>query len=135
MIKSFLVKIKAIFDGLFTVFKHSFKKRVTLEYPEKRPNLSERFRGKHLWNSKKCLACKMCEKVCPANAIKIEKIEDEIKFNIDYTKCIFCGNCQYYCKPTALTMSKEFELATDNKADLNVEISSNESDTDSKEVL
>lgn len=121
MLKSFLIKIKAIFEGLFTVFKHSFKKRVTLEYPEKRPNLSERFRGKHLWNSKKCLACKVCEKVCPANAIKIEKNDDNIKFNIDYSKCIFCGNCQYYCKASAITMSKDFELATDNKADLYVE--------------
>lgn len=135
MIKTFLLKIKAIFDGLFTVFKHSFKKRVTLEYPEKHSNLSERFRGKHLWNSKKCLACKICERVCPVDAIKIDKNEDEIKFNIDYTKCIFCGNCQYYCKASAITMSNDFELATDNKADLNVEICSNESNKDSKEVL
>ena len=128
MIKSFLEKLKALFDGHFTVFKHSFKKRVTLEYPEKRPNLSERFRGKHHWDNKKCLGCKVCERVCPAGAIKIEKNDEKLSCKIDLSKCIFCGNCMYYCKKEAIVMSDKFELATDNKDDLYVEMNSTDSE-------
>lgn len=128
MIKSFLEKLKALFDGHFIVFKHSFKKRVTLEYPEKKSELSEVFRGKHKWHSDKCLGCKVCEKVCPAGAIKIEKFEDKLSCKIDYKKCIFCGNCKYYCKKEAISMQKEYELATDNKNDLIVEYNSTDSE-------
>lgn len=128
MIRKLLVRIWAIFTGLFTVFKHSFKRRVTLEYPEKKAELSNRFRGKHVWNSSKCVACKVCEKVCPADAIKIEKADDNIKFAVDYSKCIFCGNCEYYCKNSAIKLSKTYEMATDTKADLMYEMNSSISD-------
>lgn len=117
--------IKHLCIGHFTIFKHSFKKRVTLEYPEKRPTIPERFRGKHAWNGEKCVACKMCEKVCPANAIHINKTDDNIEFNIELAKCIFCGNCKYYCPKQAIEMTNKFELATTNKDDLNFKSDSN----------
>ncbi len=110
--------------GSFTVFKHSFKRRVTEEYPEKKPILPERFRGKHNWNAEKCCACKSCERVCPTGAIVINKSENNIEFNVDLKKCIFCGNCMYYCPKKAIGMSNDFELATDKKDNLIIAINS-----------
>lgn len=125
--------IKALIIGHFTVFKHIFKKKVTLEYPEKRPNLGEHFRGKHILDRTKCTGCGMCQTVCPAGAIQItkDKGEDGKLFVKDYTvdlkKCIFCGNCQYYCPQKAISLSDEFELATDDKHSLILHLIDNSS--------
>lgn len=118
-------KLIALLVGHFTIFKHSFKKRVTLEYPETKKVLPETFRGKPVWYSDKCIACKLCERVCPAAAVKIEKTDANIKFNLDLTRCIMCGNCMYHCPKDAIKLSKEYELATDNKKLLYEEKNSN----------
>lgn len=114
----FLYKFVALIIGHFTVFKHSFKKRVTLEYPEVKPDIPKRFRGKPDWYGDKCIGCKICEKVCPASAICIEKQDDNINFKIDLSRCILCGNCMYNCPKSAIILTCEYELATDNKNDL-----------------
>ena len=127
----FINNIKALILGLFTVFKQSFRTRVTGEYPEKQPNIPERFRGLHEWNSEKCCACKICENSCPAAAININKNEKNLSFKVDLKKCIFCGNCLYNCPKNAITMTNKFDLATDNKDDLIIEINSLNSDDES----
>lgn len=111
--------IIALTQGHLVVFKHSFKKRVTLEYPEVKSELGDNFRGKHIYNFEKCRACGICQKSCPANAITIIK-EDKtlVEYSIDYKKCIFCGNCAFYCPFSAIKMGSEFELATDSAKDL-----------------
>ncbi len=117
MIRKIFYSIKAIFTGIFTVFKHLFKKPISKEYPEVKPNLGLRFRGKHTLNN--CTACGYCQKVCPTNAISIEKSERGLeKYQINLQKCIFCGNCMYYCPTKSMNLSREFELATDVKSDL-----------------
>lgn len=131
MIKRFFIDTYNLLLGLFTVFKHSFKKRVTEEYPEHKPELPKRFRGKQEWDSNKCCACKSCEKACPAGAITVDKSEQGLSFKIDLKKCIFCGNCMYYCPKNAINMTEKFELATDKKDDLIIAINSFNSDTDS----
>ena len=104
--------IKYTFLSLFTVFKHLFKKAVTLEYPEKRKTPSEHYRGKPVVNG--CIKCGTCIKVCPTGAIKIEENE----FVIDLKKCIFCGNCSFYCPVKAIKMSSDYELASKDDSDL-----------------
>lgn len=104
--------LKGIIISMLTVFKHLFMKAVTLEYPEKRFVLPENFRGKPCVNG--CIKCGTCIKVCPSGAIEITGNE----FKIDLKKCIFCGNCSYYCPVSAIKMSKEYELASQNKQDL-----------------
>ena len=111
-----LNEIKALWEGLWTVFKHLFKKPVTLEYPEKRRELNDEFRGK--LETKGCIGCRICQKVCPTGAINIDKTPEKIVYKIDMKKCIFCGNCVYHCPKSAVRMTKEYELATDKKEDL-----------------
>ena len=116
-----LKSIKYTLLSMFTVFKHLFKRPVTLEYPEKQLPLPEQFRGKPIVQG--CVKCGTCIKVCPSNAITI----NENEFIIDLKKCIFCGNCQYYCPKNAIKMSNEYELgANDNNLVLNYKIEEKE---------
>ena len=103
-----LNKIKCLLISMFTVFKHLFKRPVTLEYPEKRLTPPEQFRGKPFVEG--CVKCGTCLKVCPSGAITIKDGE----FIIDFKKCIFCGNCQYYCPKGAIKMGDKYELAEDD---------------------
>ena len=109
MIKS----IKALFKGFWVVFKHLFKKPVTLEYPEKKRELSDAFRGK--LKVEGCIGCGICKKVCPTGAISYNKNEEGnvISYTFDLKKCIFCGNCKFYCPKGAITMTNEYELASE----------------------
>lgn len=110
--------MRALLEGLFTVFKHLFIKPVTLEYPEKKRFQSEAFRGKPVVNG--CVGCGICKKVCPSGAINYTKDENGkvISYTFDLEKCIFCGNCMFYCPQKAISMTNEFELGTANKKDL-----------------
>lgn len=100
--------VKYLLLSLFTVFKHLFKRPVTLEYPEKKLEVNEYFRGKPVVNG--CIKCGTCMKVCPTKAIKIE----DNKFKLDLKRCIFCGNCSFYCPVKAIKMSEVYELATND---------------------
>lgn len=100
--------VKYLLLSLFTVFKHLFKRPVTLEYPEKKLQVNEYFRGKPVVNG--CIKCGTCMKVCPTKAIKIE----DNKFKLDLKRCIFCGNCSFYCPVKAIKMSEAYELATND---------------------
>lgn len=108
--------------SLFTVFKHLFMRPVTLEYPEKKKELNEIFRGKLCVEG--CIKCGTCMKVCPSGAITI----NENEFKINLKKCIFCGNCTFYCPVKAIKTTKEYELATNdvNKLELVYEIKKKE---------
>lgn len=104
--------IQGLLISMYTVFKHLFKRPVTLEYPEKKIIPPENFRGKPTVGN--CIKCMTCVRVCPSGAIKI----DEDEFTIDLNKCIFCGNCSYYCPVGSIKMSSEYELASSDKSDL-----------------
>jgi NADH-quinone oxidoreductase subunit I len=129
-----LKSIFAIIIGHLVVLKHLFKKAVTLEYPEKKCVLNDDFRGEHALvndeNGKlKCIACGTCQRVCPSfGTINIEREKnDEGKFQpkeftIDLNKCMFCGNCVKYCPQNAIVMTKNYELAKDEKKALKLDI-------------
>lgn len=131
--------IVALVLGLITVFKHLFKKPVTLEYPEKKKELNDYFRGEHALDVKKCTACGTCQRVCPSfGTIEIEKTKDENgkfhpkSYSIDLNKCIFCGNCVQYCPFGAVHMTKKYELATEKNSSLKLDINTLKNNYSSK---
>lgn len=143
MVKSYKYLISLIM-GHLTVFKHIFKRPVTLEYPEKKSKLNENFRGEHALVSDKngkllCTACGTCQRVCPSfGTIEIDKDKDENgkfypkNYSIDLNKCIFCGNCVQYCPFGAIKMTQKYELANEKKSSLKLDINTlkkNYSDT------
>jgi NADH-quinone oxidoreductase subunit I len=115
--------------GLMLTGKYLFKKKITVEYPEERTPLSPRFRGLHALRryesgEERCIACKLCEVVCPALAITIESEERDdgsrrtTRYDIDMTKCIFCGFCQEACPVDAIVETQIFEYASETRGEL-----------------
>ena len=109
--------------------KYFFKKKVTINYPYEKNPISPRFRGEHALRrypngKERCIACKLCEAICPANAITIEAkenyygIRETTRYDIDMLKCIYCGLCQDACPVDAIVEGPNFEFATDNKESL-----------------
>ena len=115
--------------GLMLTGKYMCKKKITVEYPEEKTPLSPRFRGLHALRrydngEERCIACKLCEVICPALAIEIESEERDdgsrrtTRYDIDLTKCIFCGFCQEACPVDAIVETQEFEYASESRAEL-----------------
>ena len=109
-----------LFKGLGVTGKYLFKSKVTVRYPEEKTPLSPRFRGKHALRryengEERCIACKLCEVVCPANAITIESEERSdgtrrtTQYDIDMFKCIYCGFCEEACPVDAIVETRVFE--------------------------
>ena len=115
--------------GFWLTFKYMFKSRVTLNYPFEKGPLSPRFRGEHALRrypngEERCIACKLCEAICPAQAITIEAEPREdgsrrtTRYDIDMTKCIYCGLCQEACPVDAIVQGSNFEFSTETHAEL-----------------
>lgn len=126
-IRSFL--LLEILQGLALTLKYFFKPKVTLNYPFEKGTLSPRFRGEHALRryangEERCIACKLCEAVCPAQAITIEaEPRDDgsrrtTRYDIDMTKCIYCGFCQEACPVDAIVEGPNFEFATETREEL-----------------
>ena len=105
--------LKELFQGLALTGKYLFKPKITVQYPEEKTPMSPRFRGLHALRrypngEERCIACKLCEAVCPAMAISIESDQREdgsrrtTRYDIDLTKCIFCGFCEEACPVDAI---------------------------------
>ena len=119
--------IVPLIKGLQITFSHLFKKAVTLQYPEQRPNVAPNFRGLHTLkvshDKAKCVACYLCPTVCPAKCITVEAGEDAnhekfaAKYEIDMLRCIFCGYCVEACPVDAIGMTQNFELASYKRED------------------
>lgn len=126
-LRSFL--LLEIIKGLGLTLKYLFKPKVTLNYPYEKGYLSPRFRGEHALRryangEERCIACKLCEAICPAQAITIESeprrdgSRRTTRYDIDMTKCIYCGFCQEACPVDAIVEGPNFEFATETRAEL-----------------
>ena len=126
-IKSFA--LYELFLGMFLTLKYMFKSKVTINYPHEKGPLSPRFRGEHALRrypngEERCIACKLCEAVCPAQAITIDAEPREdgsrrtTKYDIDMTKCIYCGLCQEACPVDAIVQGPNYEFATETHEEL-----------------
>lgn len=110
--------------------KYFFSKKVTLNYPFEKGPVSPRFRGEHALRrypngEERCIACKLCEAICPAQAITIEAgprrndgTRRTVRYDIDMVKCIYCGFCQEACPVDAIVEGPNFEFATETREEL-----------------
>ena len=118
-----------LFKGMALTGRYMFARKITIQFPEEKTPLSPRFRGLHALRryengEERCIACKLCEAVCPAQAITIEaEPRDDgsrrtTRYDIDMTKCIFCGFCQEACPVDAVVEGPNFEYATETREEL-----------------
>ena len=115
--------------GLTIAIKEVFKPKKTINYPHEKGSVSPRSRGEHALRrypngEERCIACKLCEAICPAQAIKIEAeprpdgSRRTTKYDIDMTKCIYCGFCAEACPVDAIVEGPNFEFATETREEL-----------------
>jgi NADH-quinone oxidoreductase subunit I len=115
--------------GMSLTLKYFFRKKVTINYPHERFPLSPRFKGEHGLRrypngEERCIACKLCEAVCPALAITIEAEPREdgsrrtTRYDIDMTKCIYCGLCEEACPVDAIVEGPNLEFAAETREEL-----------------
>ncbi|MBT4907326.1 MAG: NADH-quinone oxidoreductase subunit NuoI [Rhodospirillaceae bacterium] len=118
-----------IVAGMWLTLKYFFKAKVTINYPYEKGPISPRFRGEHALRrypngEERCIACKLCEAICPAQAITIEAEPREdnsrrtTRYDIDMTKCIYCGFCQEACPVDAIVEGPNFEFSTETREEL-----------------
>ena len=118
-----------LFKGLSVTGKYFFQKKFTVQYPDEKTPMSNRFRGLHALRrypngEERCIACKLCEAVCPALAITIESelrsdgTRRTTRYDIDLTKCIFCGYCEESCPVDSIVETHIFEYHGEERGDL-----------------
>ena len=115
--------------GMRLTGRHLFARKITVQFPEEKTPASPRFRGLHALRrypngEERCIACKLCEAICPAQAITIEAEPREdgsrrtTRYDIDMVKCIYCGFCQEACPVDAIVEGPNFEFATETREEL-----------------
>ena len=108
--------------GIWDVFLHLFRKKETVLYPEERPYLPPRWRGRIILSrdpdgGERCVACYLCAAACPVDCISLQAAEDKDGrrypefFRINFSRCIFCGFCEEACPTYAIQLTPDFEMA------------------------
>jgi NADH-quinone oxidoreductase subunit I len=108
--------------SILTVLTHTFHRRVTIQYPEQKPYLPPRYRGRIILSrspdgQERCVACYLCSVACPVDCIAIQATEDEYGrrypelFRINFSRCILCGWCEEACPTYAIQLTPDFEMA------------------------
>ena len=123
------VLLKEFVQAFILAMRYFFKPKPTINYPFEKGPLSPRFRGEHALRrypngEERCIACKLCEAICPAQAITIEAepradgSRRTTRYDIDMVKCIYCGLCQEACPVDAIVEGPNFEFATETREEL-----------------
>ncbi len=122
--------LKEFASATVMAMRYFFAPKATINYPNEKGPLSPRFRGEHALRrypngEERCIACKLCEAICPAQAITIEAgprrndgTRRTTRYDIDMVKCIYCGFCQEACPVDAIVEGPNFEFATETREEL-----------------
>jgi NADH-quinone oxidoreductase subunit I len=120
--------LRELLAGMSLTGRRLFSSKITVQYPEEKTPQSNRFRGLHALRrypngEERCIACKLCEAVCPALAITIEAEEREdgtrrtTRYDIDLFKCIYCGFCEESCPVDSIVETRDFEYCFENRGE------------------
>ncbi|TDK36970.1 NADH-quinone oxidoreductase subunit NuoI [Rhizobium deserti] len=122
--------LKEFVSAFFLSMRYFFKQKATINYPFEKGPVSPRFRGEHALRrypngEERCIACKLCEAICPAQAITIEAgprrndgTRRTVRYDIDMVKCIYCGFCQEACPVDAIVEGPNFEFSVETREEL-----------------
>ena len=124
-----IIFLSEFIKAIFIAIKEIFSKKKTINYPFEKGKISPSFRGEHALRrypngEERCIACKLCEAVCPAQAITIENEERSdgsrktTRYDIDMLKCIYCGLCEESCPVDAIVQGPNFEFSTETREEL-----------------
>lgn len=119
----------SILKTMFRVFLHAFRKRDTVQYPEKKAYVPPRFRGRIILSrdpdgGERCVGCYLCAVACPVDCISLQAAEDETGrrypefFRINFSRCIFCGYCEEACPTYAIQLTPDFEMSEHHRQNL-----------------
>jgi len=119
----------SIAKTLWLVFRHGTHRRDTVQYPEQKPYLPPRWRGRIILSrdpdgAERCVACYLCAAACPVDCIALQKTEDEHGrwypefFRINFSRCIFCGLCEEACPTYAIQLTPDFEMSEYDRREL-----------------
>ncbi len=119
----------SLFRSMWMVFLHAFEKRITVQYPDEKPYLAPRWRGRIVLTrdpdgKERCVACYLCSVACPVGCIALQATEDETGrrypefFRINFSRCIFCGYCEEACPTTAIQLTPDFEMCEYSRQNL-----------------
>jgi len=114
---------------IWLVLLHAFRPRVTVQYPDQKPRLPPRYRGRIILSrdpdgSERCVACYLCAVACPVDCIALQATEDDTGrrypefFRINFSRCIFCGWCEEACPTYAIQLTPDFEMSEFRRQDL-----------------
>jgi NADH-quinone oxidoreductase subunit I len=119
----------SVIRTLWHIFLHAFRPRVTVQYPDEKPYLAPRYRGRIILSrdpdgGERCVACYLCAVACPVDCISLQATEDETGrrypefFRINFSRCIFCGYCEEACPTYAIQLTPDFEICEYNRQNL-----------------
>lgn len=119
----------SILKGIWLVFLHAFRPKVTIQYPEQKPYLPPRWRGRIVLTrdpdgQERCVACYLCSVACPVNCISLQATEDETGrrypafFRINFSRCIFCGYCEEACPTYAIQLTPDYYMSEFRRQDM-----------------
>jgi NADH-quinone oxidoreductase subunit I len=114
---------------MWTIFLHMFRRRVTIQYPDEKPVIPPRWRGRIILSrdpdgEERCVACYLCAAACPVDCIALQATEDEhgrrypLFFRINFSRCIFCGFCEEACPTDAIQLTPDFEMGEYDRKNL-----------------
>ena len=122
--------LREFVSATWLALRYFFKPKATINYPFEKMSYSPRFRGEHVLRrypngEERCIACKLCEAICPAQAITIEAgprrndgTRRTVRYDLDMVKCIYCGFCQEACPVDAIVEGPNFEFSTETREEL-----------------
>jgi NADH-quinone oxidoreductase subunit I len=121
--------VLSILKGIWLVFLHAFRPKVTIQYPEQKPYLPPRWRGRIVLTrdpdgQERCVACYLCSVACPVNCISLQATEDETGrrypefFRINFSRCIFCGYCEEACPTYAIQLTPDYYMSEFRRQDM-----------------
>jgi NADH-quinone oxidoreductase subunit I len=119
----------SLLKGLWIIILHTFHKRETILYPEEKPHLRPRWRGRIILSrdpdgEERCVACYLCAAACPVDCISLQATQDEhgrrypAFFRINFSRCIFCGFCEEACPTYAIQLTPDFEMCEYHRPNL-----------------